>query len=350
MKIKCFIISLLLLMTQPVWSIDLYQAQVVVTDTAEEHRLPALKQVLKQVLVKLTGVHNIDLNTDELNHIEKWVQQFTYKSETGLVWLEVIFNREEINTLLEKLGLEVWQQPRATILAWVAHKDEIINDVQQVNRMQVLKAIAAKHGIEMIFPILDLYERRNFPLKQITAYQMEDIKSLAQRYTVDTVLIGHIESENEQQANWQLFYNNKQSNWKTQHKQLNNLLISGVEQAVNRVAPQSVQNINAKTEMEKKAGKTITSETKQAIANTHLNLTITGVPNLTIYAKINKYLKALPEVKNIEMKNMSSNQLLFEITAKATPEQFVKILQASKMLIIQSQTENNISGKFQENI
>ncbi|MEK7990333.1 MAG: DUF2066 domain-containing protein [Thiotrichaceae bacterium] len=352
MKIKFLLVSLFLFIANPAWSLDLYQAQVVVADTDEEHRLPALKQVLQQILIKLTGIQNVDLKKENLDNVENWVRQFSYKSETGLVWLEATFNQKEVKALIEKLGLRVWQQPRPMILVWIAHKDEIINDAQQVDRMQVLKTKAKQYGVELIFPILDLYERRSFSLKQITAYRLEDIQQLAKRYMVDAVLVGNIELDvkNESLAVWQLFYNNTQINWKSNDKQLSNLLISAVEKTVDKVSPKSVQNINAKSNAEKSSA--IKSEPKpaQAIVNTDLNLTITDVPNLSVYAKINRYLKALPEVKSIEMKNMSSNQLVFEITAKMTLEQFVQTLQAGKMIIIQSQTVNSITGKFEENL
>jgi hypothetical protein len=352
MKIKFLIVSLFLFISNPVWSLDLYQAQVVVADTTEEHRLSALKQVLQQVLIKLTGIHNIDLTKENLDHIENLVQQFSYKSETGLVWLEATFEQKEVKALIEKLGLQIWRQPRPMILVWVAYRDEIINEVQQVDRMQVLKTKAKQYGIELIFPILDLYERRAFPLKQVMAYQQENIQQLAKRYAVDAVLVGNVEtnSENESLADWQLFYDNTQVNWKSNDKQLNSLLISAMEKTVDKVSPKSVQNINAKSETEKSTATKSEPKPAQATANTRLNLTITDVPNLAVYAKINRYLKALPEIKNIAMKNMSSNQLQFEITAKVTLEQFVRTLQASKMFIIQSQTGNNISGKFQESL
>ncbi|MCV6639475.1 DUF2066 domain-containing protein [Candidatus Albibeggiatoa sp. nov. NOAA] len=345
---KNIVIGLLLLIAYPAWSIDLYQAQVVVADTTEEYRLPALKQVLQHVLVKLTGIHNINLSADDISDVEQWVQQFSYKSETGQVWLEASFSHQPINTLLEKLNLDIWRLPRPAVLGWIVHHNEIINNTQQVNRMQVLKAQAEDQGIEMVFPILDLSEKRAFPLKQVEQYNEADIQQLAKRYGVEAVLVGYIAEENQQKAQWQLFYHNKRLTWDTEHKQLNELLMSGIEQAIDKLAPKSVQQANTAGKQSNKPAPQI--ETKQPTVSTRLTLTIRNVPNLTVYAKINRYLKNLAEVQEIEMKNMSSNQLLFEMTVKATQEQFAKVLQDSQIIYIQSQTENNIVGRFQDNI
>lgn len=340
MKLKLFILSCLLLTAFPVKSLDLYQAKVVVTDTTEEQRLPALKQALKHVLTKLTGLQKIDVNPNNIKDIEQWVQQFTYKSETGLVWLEANFIQQEIDNLLKKLALPIWSQPRPVILAWVINNGEVINETHQVTRMQVLKNQAEDYGIEIVFPISDLYEMRTFPLKQVETYQNTDIQQLAERYTANAVLVGTI--ENEQQANWQLFTDSQHQTWQTQDKQLNHLLVLGVKKAINELAPPSVQQANNTQFINKKPP-------NQPELSTILQLTITDVPNLKAYATINQYLQSHPEVQDIKMKNTSSNQLLFELTVNTSLQQFVQTLQSSKMIQLQSQTENNISGRFREN-
>jgi hypothetical protein len=341
MKLKLFILTCLLLTVFPAKSLDLYQAKVVVVDTTEEQRLPALKKALKQVLTKLTGLHEIDVNPSDIKDIEQWVQQFTYKSEIGLVWLEASFVQQEIDNLLKKLALPIWPQPRPVILAWVINNGEVINETHQVTRMHVLKNQAEDYGIEIVFPISDLYEMRTFPLKQVETYQSADIQQLAERYTANAVLVGVI--ENEQQANWQLFTSSQHQTWQAQDKQLNHLLALGVKKAIDKLAPLSVQQANDNAQLINK------KPLNQPELSTTVQLTITDVPNLKAYATINQYLQSHPEVQDITMKNTSSNQLLFELTVNTSLQQFVQTLQSSKMIQLQSQTENNISGRFREN-
>ena len=342
-----FFIGWLVFVAAPAWSSDLYHAQVVVTDTTEEYRLPALKKVLQQVLTKLTGIHDIELTAKQVGDIEQWVQQFSYKSEAGEVWLQASFEHKSINQLLKKLGLTIWSSSRPTFLVWIIHNQEVINEIHQVNRAQALKVQAEKRGIDITFPILDLQEKRQFPIKQITSYTLKDVKQLIDRYAVNVALIGIVTAidnspETEQQAKWILFHGEKQETWQHTHKQLNQLLAMGMDKAIDKLAPSTIQNANAVSQQPDAA--IIHKNTLSTI----LTLTVVDVPNLRIYAQIKQYLEKLPEVQDIEMKNMSSNQIVFKIKANTTLAQFTKILAASKLIKVQSQNQNHILGQFYE--
>jgi len=347
---KYFFIGWLFCIAAPVWSSDLYHAQVVVTDTTEEHRLPALKKVLQQALTKLTGLHDIELTAKQVGDIEQWVQQFSYKSEAGEVWLQASFEHESINQLLEKLGLNIWSSSRPAFLVWIVHDHEVINETHQVNRAQALKAQAEKRGIDITFPILDLQEKRQFPIKQITSYSPKDINFLIDRYAVNVALIGIVTATDNspdahQQAQWILFHSDKQQEWQHTHKQLNQLLALGIDKAIDKLAPSTIQNPK---NIESTPQQSDTSITPKNTLSTMLTLTVIDVPNLRIYAQIKQYLEKLPEVQAIEMKNMSSNQIVFKIESNTTLAQFTKTLAASELVKVQSQNQNHIIGQFYE--
>ncbi len=335
------IIMIFLFISYPAWCVDLYQVQISVADTTEEQRLPALNKALEQILIKLTGVRQIELSAEMTANVEQWAEQFSYQSKNSLVWLDVAFNKTEVDNLIKKLGLEIWSESRPIILAWIAYQNEIINETHQVSRMQTLKDKAEQYGITVIFPIFDLYERRHFPLKKIENYEVTEMQQLAKRYAVDTVLVGYAV---ESQINWYLFYNSDKKQWSTEQQPLNKSLISGIEQAINNILPQSVQDANAQT-----GKKASPNKTGSSTESTNLTLEIGNVSSLAIYAKINHYLKQLPDVQKLKVKNTSSSQLQLEITVKTTAARFAQILQESQFIYIQSQTENSIVGRFEEN-
>jgi hypothetical protein len=112
-----------------------YQAEVAVRNQTEGERNAALSRALAQVLAKVTGDREAAARPGvraELSHARDYVAGYDYRQDEGVsatgapsfqTTLVARFQREEVDDLVELLGLPVWALPRPKPVLWLAIDD-----------------------------------------------------------------------------------------------------------------------------------------------------------------------------------------------------------------------------------
>jgi hypothetical protein len=187
----------------PKVDLQLYQANVPVTDSSDAERYKAFSASLKKILIKLS----LNPKVDELptvksalteKNAENFVEQFSY-GHAPLFQLNVHFNSDEINALLTKAKQPVLNQRRPSAVIWlIIHQvdgsDHIIGGALSEETLGAdwVKSIhesADAIGFPILFPFGDLDDLSALPSKDLGKITPEKLREASERYGTENILV-----------------------------------------------------------------------------------------------------------------------------------------------------------------
>lgn len=216
----------------------LYSASVPVLSQSIDERTEAAKEGLKQVFIKLTGTSSIfDSNpgiAQEVQRAAYYLQGFDYELASlsaSQHTLHLHFNAAEINTLLAKEHISIWQGKRPVVLVWLTyqgpHDDEIISEDSVDELLPQLRTLADERGLPLVLPLMDTQE-----LSYLSEYARKEVplafyQVLAKRYNYDAMLVGYLgKTGKEWRGKWVLLNNNTVLEWEQNSQEVDILIAS----------------------------------------------------------------------------------------------------------------------------
>jgi uncharacterized protein len=313
MKIRLLIVvCLLVFVSQPVYSIKvpgLYQATASVSDESTPKRKRAIKQALIQVLVKLTGDRNISkssgINT-LIERPERFVQQFRYQQTTTQgerqvqsqqLWVQ--FDETALNDALRSYGLNIWGKERPSILVWLAHEVDaarsLVSFEESPEYLTILEQRASSRGVSLLFPLLDLEDTSRMSVSDVWGGFKEPVLNASHRYQSDVVLTCKLIQilPTLWESHWSAYIGSQEIHWTSQGELPEIVLEEGVDELVDRLATQYANTGSTRTEV--------------------IELLISDINNLDEYARALSYLESLQSVTTVQVKRVSSDEVMFEI-------------------------------------
>lgn len=308
--------SLILLVSQPVLAIKvsgLYQAAAPVSDESAAKRKPAIKQALIQVLIKLTGDRNIAKSggiSGLLERPDRFVQQFRYQQiqktdeqgmETGEVIKELLvqFDEASLNNAMRNYGLMIWGKERPSILVWLAYENnnfrQLVSFEESPEYISMLDQHAAARGVSLLFPLLDLEDTTRMNASDVWAGFEEPILNASGRYESDVVLTGKLVQATPAlwESQWTLYNNGVKVSWISQGEIAEIALEEGINELVDRLASEYVNSVSGGTEI--------------------LELSVFEIKTVDDYAKTLSYLQSIQAVSEVQVKQVTKNEVLFEV-------------------------------------
>jgi len=304
-----------MLIAQPVHAIKvsgLYQASAPVSNESASKRKPAIKQALIQVLVKLTGDRNIRKSSGIsllLERPERFVQQYRYQQskpqgdelvQSKELWVQ--FDETALNEALRSYSLSIWGKERPSILVWLAHEDKgtrrLVSFEESPEYIAMLDQRAAARGVSLLFPLLDLEDTSRMNVSDVWGGFKEPVLDASNRYRSNVVLMAKLIQTLPTlwESHWSAYINGQEMHWTNQGELAEIVLEEGVDELVDRLAAQYVNTGSASTEV--------------------LELIVSGINNLDGYAKTLSYLESLQSVSNVQVKQVSENEVMFEIISR----------------------------------
>jgi len=317
MKFKLsIIICVSLLLFQPVHAIQvsgLYQASAPVIDESESKRIPAIKQALIKVLVKLTGDRNIG-KSSAISHLierpERFVQQFRYQQvadqddqqdqpqlSSQHLWIQ--FDETVLNDALRSYGLSVWGKERPSILVWMAYEGEearqIMSFEDSPEYIAMLEQRASARGVSLLFPLLDLEDTSRISASDVWAGFEEPVLDVSERYQSDVVWTGRVIQilPTLWKSRWSVYFDGQAMHWASQGELAEIVLAEGVDELVDRLATQYANTGSSRAEV--------------------IELIISDINNLDEYARALAYLESLQSVRAVQVKRVSIDAVMFEV-------------------------------------
>ena len=221
----------------PVWAVlvdDLYSIELPVPDQTTSERLSAFNQAFSQVLVKVGGSKDILENPAlerPLKNSARYVQQFRYlvrkdpeadEFDSGQLYLRVLFNQSLVEKLLRENDISVWGKERPSTLLLVSYdvnkNASLVSSDTTGSLVEELDKLAQRHGLPVLFPLLDLEDRVILGVQDIIETNEVNIDALAARYAPDAVLSGQLVGRAGKgwQGEWQVRFADRIFRWQYQ--------------------------------------------------------------------------------------------------------------------------------------
>lgn len=302
---------------------DLYEAEVPVTGRDPAAQTQGMQTALRLVLVKLTGDRNAAgrSSVDRLiKNPEAFVQQYGYRQSEGMsdgsgtpvpvLWVK--FDPEALERGLEQAGEPVWGRERPALLLWLSVEEGsgrrvLSRDDPQDQKMlayrETLHARARQRGVPLVLPVLDTTDEAWSEAIGVSLPMSEQIAAAARRYGADAVLAGQLTGISQAlwQAEWTLFAEGRNESWSSQGDLPEVALDEGIDLAVDALHSHF-------------AGPRDTLESGM------IAVVVEGISSLDQYTRVERYLRTLGPVRQVDVKRLEPGRVEFHLTARGGAE------------------------------
>jgi len=223
-----------------------YEAEVAVRNQAEAERNAGFGRALVVVLGKVTGDRGGAQRPgvrDELGNAKTYVAGYDYRQDEGMAangaptfqtTLVVRFQRDDVDQLIQMLGLPSWPQPRPKPVLWLAINDGSgprLVSLAQVNAARAILDAAKSRGFALGLPGGNAAEQA--AVGAIWRGDTAAIAGLSRKYSPPMQLIGKLQrSGGGWVADWTFVDKGKTlSSWQTTHADARRAMAGGAEGA-----------------------------------------------------------------------------------------------------------------------
>ncbi len=276
----------------------LYTATVRVADRSEAARSVALADALNVVLAKVSG--RLDAASKlgaALGNPARLVQRSGYVTGGQL---EVGFDSEAINALLDRGGLPLWDRERPnTLVVYPAA-------LQGLREARAATELAAKNrGLPLVWANAEASEQ--YPASALT-----QIAALGQRYEADAVLLARMTGSEQSAANlrWQVVFRGASQE------------AGGGAETGPGLAAEQISRYYAVS-------------SKEAI---RLVMDVSGVDSIDAYANTLNYLGGLLLVRGVAVEALQGGTLRLLVDLRGTAETLQRVLAVDQRLSAQEST------------
>ncbi|ABA57687.1 conserved hypothetical protein [Nitrosococcus oceani ATCC 19707] len=310
---------------QAIGAVDLYEAQVPVSNQTPEEQARAVKEAFQKVLLKVMGNRRTLARAPLALLLEKsssLVQKFRYNAsdeENGAATFWVRFDPLGVEQLLRQKALPVWGQVRPILLLWVAIEEGrhryLVDADGNLPAAEILEEQAGVRGMPVILPLWDLEDRSQLSFSDIWGNFPEPILAASKRYPASVQLVGRLsrQSEDDWQARWTLYGVDKARDWRV-NGEFEQVLRAGIDKSVDTIAAQIVP----------------------ATGNNSLSsvqVRVTGVTSFMDYARLFSYLSSLSQVITMEPVQLSRAEAKFRLELRGKAEGLATSIRFGRVLV-----------------
>ena len=343
---KLFILTMSLLIfslnpplfAQP--SSSLYQTEVGIPAQTEEAKEEAIKEAFQEVLTRISGNTQVQDNPLIKSHLKRaqyYVEEYSYSAPTTAsseYLLKVQFDKKDVNRLLKKAGLSIWNQVRPTILVWLVTNDlsaggssDIVGSDTPGEITDTIKQQSSMLGLPLMLPILDVDEINQVSVDDINKNDLSVLSLASQRYSPDGILIGKIDkltTGEKLQSEWQLVWNNQNFRWKipgNTQKEILHSLVNNVSKVFNQSPQVAVAH---------------------PIATQSLILKISNVSRPEDLSQVLNYFKQVQMVQQVNLREVSGDNIELVVIAKGSSDDFQQDIGDGNRLKLKMLESDNI--------
>jgi|GEM_PF-4374760 len=279
---------------------NLYRADIPVTTQAEAERVHAFGTSLSEVLTKISG-----RPSQVMPNPEAMVDRYHYDVRVNGLYLVVEFDPVAIQRLLKEHNIPTWNANRPSTLVWLLVQGE--DGAIQLSGMEgpsseqpYVQAEAARRGVPVTWPIIDLLEPSRLPEKNGDKNSwIASLREASVNYPVEATWIGTIlpmvaGATAQRTVEWTLLQGTKEEKWETKGSEVPEALVAGVASLVGKL---STRLPAASPEAPTVVVPKIRVPTRP--------LVISGTISFEIYVQIHKYLESLPEVARVWVSHLA---------------------------------------------
>jgi uncharacterized protein len=257
---------------------------------------PALKEAMRQVLVRATGRREA-ADDPALGAIVAGAAKYVKTYATGPRGeSQVVFDGAALESAIAAAGRNVW--PRERPFTLVVLDPPRARPAQDTARGE-LERVAAERGLPISLIPLPLTDGAG------NALAPDALLQAAQRYGADELLVGR-GADTDSALQWSLYTGSQTANW-------TGPLPAGIDHTVDLLVPQQASSLSE--------------------ADAAAQIQITGVNSLTAYAAVERLLESLPGMRHASISAVDADKVTFEVTMRGGAEGLAQQLSGSTRLL-----------------
>ncbi|MEX0739759.1 MAG: DUF2066 domain-containing protein [Pseudohongiella sp.] len=194
----------------------LYRQEIVVENQSQAERERAYRAAFAQVIVKVTGERRWLEHPqvrEATQRASTYVAEVSYRSVMLEPRLDVRFDQDLVDDLLNRADIPVWDRNRASVLLWVTvqtpdGRRAMLGSSTEHVLLSQAREFAGARGVPILIPLLDLTDRRMVTVDQGWQLDTDALRQAGERYGADSVLAGRllITPDNEVVGLWQFVF------------------------------------------------------------------------------------------------------------------------------------------------
>jgi len=322
---------------------DLYTVELPVADQTTSLRLESFSEAFKEVVVKVSGSDDALKNPAFKRPIERsarYVKQFRYISrsppegdEYGVdrLYLRIDFDQQLVEGLLRENNFPVWGRERpSTLLVMSYDVNENIKLVSQDATPDLIEALdqaAAKHAVPVLFPLMDLEDIALVKIPDIAARQYQGIRTMAQRYAPNALLVGQIVGRTGQgwSGDWEVTFADQLFRWSFESPSKQEVIDQVVRHLARILALEYALEDHRSTEGS-------------------LLLAVSGIKGIGNLIKAQKYLESLNAVESVRVAMVNEDVVTYRVSLRNDPEDLQRLIEFGDVLELEDFPRLNIGG------
>lgn len=312
---------------------SLYSAEIAVTDQSQTSRNNAIREMLGQVLIKVSGQSKIAQHPEikrTLKSALSFASEFSFADENQRTLLSVTFNETLVDKLLKDNGFTIWDARRPTVMLWMVYEDEVgarqvLSSQSDIKLLGAAKDIAAIRGLPLLLPIWDLDDQMNVSAGDIWGQFDDKVATANARYLSDYMVLAKVTGHGiSQQVSWSVF--KMASSLDIFGQTSSEINMTGTDEAAN-IEQALAQVINQSTDYFAAQYSVDTSEDEG-----ELLFTLSNVDSLTTYANIRQYLMSIKAVEQVTLVSAKSKEYRFKISLLGNKQSFLEVIDLDRKM------------------
>lgn len=317
----------------------LYEAEVQVAGQGKEERSEAIRAVLAEVAMKVTGrrgVAGLPGLAPAFKRAEQMMQQYRYRPlpeemarvipvissaqaaakgvQRQVLWAS--FDPSAVNQALRQAGLPVWGRVRPAVLVLLALEEPAQKSVLLADSRPELQSIlenrARRRGVPVLLPQDAETEGTRF--SDIWNGARDALLKAAARERADAVLAGRLtQRAGAWRVRWTLYQGSSVDAWESGGSAPYDVLEAGVDGAADALAKRFTE---------------VSSDVAGAV-----QITVADVATLDDYARAMSYLQSLDGISEVGVVRLETGKVTFRLMARGGGKGLAQTIALGKMLI-----------------
>ncbi|MDV7105067.1 DUF2066 domain-containing protein [Vibrio sp. TH_r3] len=312
-------IGLFVLPVQASVNIDVFNYEVVLDSNQADAESMAKTEAMKHVVIKASGNSNAITNPvikKALNRTSSYLSQLGHGEINGQKTLQVGFNPEQIQLLLNQADLSYWSSSRANLLVWVVRDGEygrqILWEHDEDESLSNIKSFSSSLGLPIVVPVGDIEDVSNITASDLWGGFTSSISTASQRYTSDAVLVIKIQqASNGEYIRWTLYDEKAQFIVDSKRQPIVGTASGNANDALRDIIDEISQYYAQKSAI-KFSGKSKNT----VLAN------FIGISSATRFFSLEKTLKSLNSVAGVDVEKIVGDEVMFTIHLLSSEEDF----------------------------
>ncbi|MEA5444784.1 DUF2066 domain-containing protein [Gammaproteobacteria bacterium AB-CW1] len=302
----------------------LYEARVEVPDRSDASRQAGIREAGLRVLSRVTGFRDpkdhppLEPVVDEL---EQLVERFRIESgDNGEFSLWARFDPDSIDRRVREQGVPLWGRERPRVLVWLARRDggdrDLLTEGDVGREAPALVQAANDRGLPLLFPIMDLEDRRTVDFADVWGGFDDRILEASGRYSPNAILIGRVENVGGDlwRSRWALYQPDGVTRWQGGVSLGDEALEDGVHELADRLARRFAVDGDIGSDDE-------------------IRLRIRGLAELEDYVRVERHLQGLTPVERVRLESLEEDTAVFRIHARGGRQSLEQAIELGDRLV-----------------